>query len=147
MRKILVCGATGFIGRNIAEALADRPEFEVFATYFRRPVFDHPRIHPVSADLTDQTAVERVTRGMNVIIQAAATTSGARDIVERPYIHIADNAVMNSLLLRAAFEHAVEQFIFFSCSVMYPSSPAPIAESGFDAGSDMHPRYFGVGRR
>jgi nucleoside-diphosphate-sugar epimerase len=145
VRNILVCGATGFIGRNLAEALADRPEFEVFATHFRRPALDHPRIHPVSADLTDQAAVERVTRGMDVIIQAAATTSGARDILERPYIHVADNAVMNSLLLRAAFEHAVEQFVFFSCSVMYPSASAPIAEAAFDAGSGMHPSYFGVG--
>lgn len=109
VRKILVCGATGFIGRNIAEALAAQPEFEVYASHFRRPAPDHPRIHPVSADLTDQTAVDRVTKGMDVIIQAAATTSGAKDIVERPYIHITDNAVMNSLLLRAAFEHAVEQ--------------------------------------
>lgn len=145
MRKILVCGATGFIGRNIAVALADNPEFEVFASHFRRPAPDHPRIHPVSADLTDKAAVERVIRGMDVIIQAAATTSGAKDIVERPYIHITDNAVMNSLLLRAAFEHAVEQFVFLSCSVMYPSASAPVAESEFDAGADMHPRYFGVG--
>jgi len=145
VRKILVCGATGFIGRNIAEALAAQPEFEVYASHFRRPAPDHPRIRPVSADLTDQTAVDRVTRGMDVIIQAAATTSGAKDIVERPYIHITDNAVMNSLLLRAAFEHAVEQFVFLSCSVMYPSAPAPVAESAFDAGADMHPRYFGVG--
>ena len=146
MRKILVCGATGFIGRNIAEALASRrPEFEIFATHFKRPALDHPRIRPVQVDLTDPASVERVTRGMDVIIQAAATTSGAKDIVQRPYIHVTDNAVMNSLLLRAAFEHGVGQFVFFSCSVMYPSAPHPLAESDFDASADMHPHYFGVG--
>lgn len=145
MRKILVCGATGFIGRNIAEALARCPEFEIFATHFKRPALEHPRIHSVRADLTDPAVVDHLTRGMDVIIQAAATTSGARDIVQQPYIHVTDNAVMNSLLLRAAFKHSVDQFVFFSCSVMYPSSPYPLAECDFDASVDMHPHYFGVG--
>lgn len=145
MKKILVCGATGFIGRNIAEALARNPDFEVFATHLKRPAIDHCRIHSIQADLTDAATVDRVTCGMDIIIQAAATTSGAKDIVQRPYIHVADNAVMNSLLLRAAFEHAVERFVFFSCSVMYPSASHALAEGDFNPADDMHPRYFGVG--
>lgn len=145
MKKVLVCGSTGFIGRNIAETLARRADLQVFGTHFSRPALDHPLVHSIPADLTKRSDVERVTRGMDVIIQAAATTSGSRDIVQRPYIHVADNAVMNSLLLRAAFEHAVSQFVFFSCSVMYSSTPDPVSEHEFDASADMHPRYFGVG--
>ena len=56
------------------------------------------------ADLREPADVARVVSGMDVIIQAAATTSGSRDIVETPYIHVTDNAVMNSLLLRACFD-------------------------------------------
>jgi GDP-L-fucose synthase len=80
-----------------------------------------------------------------VIVQAAATTSGSKDSVTRPYIHVTDNAVMNSLLLRAAYDGKVGQFVYFSCTTMLHSSDAPLDESAFDANSEIHPRYFGTG--
>ena len=141
----MICGATGFIGRNIAETLCQREDIEVFGAHFNRPPLDNERIHPVHADLTDPRQVDAVTRGMDVIIQAAATTSGSRDIFQAPYIHVTDNAVMNSLILRAAYEHEVSQLIFFSCTVMYQSGEHPLKESDFNPADEMHPRYFGVG--
>jgi len=143
--KVLVCGASGFIGRNIAERLARRGDLEVYGTHFRRPGPAHPRIVPVQADLTDPQQVSEAVRGMDVVIQAAANTSGARDIVSQPYIHVTDNAVMNSLLLRSAFESGVKHFVFFSCSVMYQSAECPLAETDFDANADIWPSYFGIG--
>ena len=35
-RRVLVCGATGFIGRNLVEALAKRSDLEVHALRFTR---------------------------------------------------------------------------------------------------------------
>ncbi|MGB8852055.1 MAG: NAD-dependent epimerase/dehydratase family protein [Pirellulales bacterium] len=145
MLNVVVCGATGFIGRNIAERLAQRTDVCVRGIWHSRPPFNHPRIEWHRADLCKADDVDRVVSGADVVIQAAATTSGAKDIVSRPYIHVADNAVMNSLLLRAAFEHHVGHFVFFSCTVMYPSSNVPLAEEDFDAAAGIHPRYFGVG--
>jgi nucleoside-diphosphate-sugar epimerase len=58
---------------------------------------------------------------------------------------VTDNAVMNSYLFRSAFEHKVKHVIFFSCTVMYPSSDKALKESDFDASKPLHPRYFGVG--
>jgi nucleoside-diphosphate-sugar epimerase len=82
---------------------------------------------------------------VDIIIQAAATTSGAKDIVARPYIHVTDNAVMNSYLFRSAFDHKVKHVLFFSCTVMYQSSDDLLKETDFDANQPLHPRYFGVG--
>jgi len=82
---------------------------------------------------------------VDTIIQAGATTSGAKDIITKPYIHVTDNAVMNSNLFRAAFEHNVKHVIFFSCTVMYPSSEKPLKETDFDANTPLFHRYFGVG--
>jgi len=31
--KILICGGTGFIGRNLVEFFAKKKKFKVFATY------------------------------------------------------------------------------------------------------------------
>lgn len=144
-KKVLVCGATGFIGRNIATALAENEEYEVFGTYLKSEPFQHPKVEMIQADLTQASDVNRVVQGMDIIVQAAATTSGAKDIVNRPYIHVTDNAVMNSLLFRAAYEHKIQQVVFFSCTVMYPNSDRPLLESDFDANQEMYPKYFGVG--
>ena len=145
MLDVLVCGATGFIGRNVAERLAARGDVRVRGIWHERPPFEVPGIEWQRADLRRAEDVDRVVRGADVIVQAAATTSGSRDIVARPYVHVTDNAVMNSLLLRAAFEHHVGQFVFFSCTIMYPSADRPLVEEDFDASADMHPRYFGAG--
>jgi len=106
---------------------------------------DNPKIKMVRVDLTDKGGGSQVIRGMDIIIQAAATTSGAKDIVTKPYYHVTDNAVMNSLIFRSAFEHKVSHVVFFSCSVMYQSSDVPVKESDFDANQEIYPNYFGVG--
>lgn len=145
-KKILVCGATGFIGRNIAEYLAKKEDFEVYGTYLNSKPFDNPKIKMIKVDLTNKDEVDHILKdGWSVIIQAAATTSGAKDIVNKPYYHVTDNAVMNSLLFRAAFGYKVSHVIFFSCTVMHQSSNVPLKETDFDANKEINPKYFGVG--
>jgi nucleoside-diphosphate-sugar epimerase len=143
-RRVVVCGATGFIGRNVAESLALHPAFDVIGIHHARPPFSHPGIAWRQADLTQRTQAGQAIEGADIVIQAAAVTSGASDIVQRPYIHVADNAVMNSHLLRAAFEHKVGHFVFFSCSVMYASSERPQKEDDFADTGTIDPKYFGA---
>lgn len=138
--KVLVCGATGFIGRNIAEYLSKRKDFEVYGTYFNSPPYKHKNIKLINADLTDRIDVERVVKNKNIIIQMAANTSGAGKIKTTPHIHVTDNAVMNSLLLRAAYENEAGHFIFPSSSTVYPSSDIPIKETDR---IDINPAYYG----
>jgi nucleoside-diphosphate-sugar epimerase len=143
--KVLVCGATGFIGRNVALSLVKRDDVEVIGTYFQSEPFDNDQINFVKVDLRDSKLVDDLIKDVDIVIQAAATTSGAEDIVNRPYLHVTDNAVMNSLILRSCYDHGVKQFIFFSCTVMYPNSETPLLETDFDANEEIFPSYFGVG--
>lgn len=144
-QKVLICGATGFVGRNLTEQLSKRDDLEIHAVRFQRPEYACANVIWHQADLRRPDDIERVIGGMDVVIQAAATTSGSKDIVTRPFIHVTDNAVMNSYLFRAAFEHKVKQVVFFSCTVMYQSSSEALKESDFNANTPLHPRYFGVG--
>ncbi len=143
--RVLVCGATGFIGRNLVQTLSRQPDLDVHALRFSRPPYEAAGVTWLQADLRDASAVNAIVRGMDVVIQAAATTSGARDIVATPYIHVTDNAVMNSLLLRACHDHKVGHFVFFSCSVMYQPRVSPWREEEWDASQEMHLNYFGAG--
>lgn len=145
-KKILICGATGFIGRNIAEQFLQNKEFDVCGTYFKttRQKF-HPKIKMLRADLTKPSDVKRVVKGRDIIIQAAAVTSGAMDIVTRPYQHVTENAIMNSLIFRSAHEHEISHVVYFSCAIMYQSCNTLIRESDFDANKEMLPSYFGAG--
>ena len=140
--KVLVCGASGFIGRNIAERLAKRDDLKVYGTYFGTK----PSIKGMSlirVDLTKKSEVSQIVRGMDIVIQAAAVTSGSRDIVEKPYLHVTDNAIMNSLIFKSCFNHKVKHVVFFSCTVMYPSKNSPVKEEDFNY--EIMDKYFGVG--
>jgi GDP-L-fucose synthase len=144
-KKVLICGASGFIGRNIAESFLRRNDFEVYGTFLKSGPVSDSRIKMVRVDLTNKDEVNRIIQGMDIVIQAAAVTSGAKDIVTQPYIHVTDNAIMNSLIFRAAFEHKVSHLVFFSCTVMYQSNDVPVKETDFDANKEIYPSYFGVG--
>ena len=142
-KKILVCGATGFIGRNVAEYFSDKKNYEVFGTYFKSIPYDNSKINFLKADLTKKEDVDRVVKGKDIVIQMSATTSGAKDIISKPYIHVTDNAITNHLLLRSAFENSVENFIFPSCTVMYPPwNDAPLKETDFTG--EVEDKYFGA---
>lgn len=142
-KKLLVCGSTGFIGRNTAEAFAADGSFEVYGTYFRSKPLENAGISMIKADLTDKDDVLKAIEGKEIVIQAAAATSGAKDIMSRPHYHVTDNAVMNALIFRAAFEQKVSHLIFPSCTTMYASSGDPIKETDFDANKEIFSGYFG----
>ena len=59
-RRGLVCGATGFIGRNIVEALSRRGDMEVHAVRFTRPAWAAPGVTWHQADLRQAAEVNRL---------------------------------------------------------------------------------------
>ena len=144
-KRVLITGGTGFIGRNMTEAMAADPAFEVRATHFSRPPADIPEVDWMHADLTDKSDVARALKGIDVLIHAAAVTSGVKDVADRPHIHVTDNAVMNSLVFRECFDRKLDHVVFFSCTVMHQPSERALTEDDFDANAPMHPAYFGAG--
>lgn len=144
-RNILITGGTGFIGRNMAEAFAGDGNAKVTASHLLRPPADIPGVDWLKADLTRAEDVERAIGAVDVLVHAAAVTSGIGDTSSRPQIHVTDNAVMNSLVFRRAFEAGVKHVIFFSCTVMHQSSEKALTEDDFDANAPMTDTYFGAG--
>ena len=88
--------------------------------------------------------VKKIIKGSEIIVQAAATTSGAKEIISKPYIHVNNNAIMNSVVTKLAYDHFVKHVIIFSCTVMYRSSKKALKENDFNP-TKMYPNYFGAG--
>jgi len=145
-KKILICGATGFIGRNLLDFYYKQGKYDIRATHFRRPAVEgYDGVEWINCDLRNPEHVSSALSGIDIILQFAATTTGARDIVSKPYIHVTDNAVMNSLLLREAFEKKIEHFVFPSCTIMYQKSETAIKEEDFNPSDEILSFYFGAG--
>ena len=130
-QNMLICGATGFLGRNILEFYSKSNEYK--------------NVEWMHCDLRNIDDVKRAINDIDIVLQFAATTSGAKDIMSKPYIHVTDNVVMNSLILRESFEQNVKHFVFPSCTIMYQSSENLIKEDDFNPSDEIKSTYFGAG--
>lgn len=125
--KMLICGADGFIGKSALDYFKDR--YDITATIFSS---DSPSRGEVSGvkyvrvDLRVESEVIELfeSQQFDVVLQTAATTTGAKDVVERPYVHVTDNAVMNSWILENPLAPKLD--IFFSLAVQLCTSPKNI---------------------
>jgi nucleoside-diphosphate-sugar epimerase len=143
MKNILVCGANGFIGRNVVKNFYKKKKYKIFSTYFRSRPSIISDVKWIKADLRNFEDCLKATKNIDIVIQCAATTSGAKDIINQPYLHVTDNAVMNSYLLRACYQNKIKHFIFFSCTVMYKNSKKTLSENQVEE-DKIYPNYYGV---
>ncbi len=144
-KKIIIFGASGFIGKNISIKFKKIfKNYQIVGTYLKnKPSI--PGIKLVKCDLTKPNQVKKIIKNCEILIQAAATTSGAKEIISKPYIHVNNNSIMNSVVTKLAFDNYVKHVIIFSCTLMYRSSNKPLREIDFDANKEMYKNYFGAG--
>lgn len=143
-KRLLICGGSGFIGRNLVDHFSKNNSYSVRATYFTGKSDFPKNVKPVYCDLRDPVQVSKVLQHCDILIQAAATTSGSKEIIQKPYYHVTDNALMNSLIFRAAHDFGINRVFFFSCSIMYPTSRRKVKETDGEDLGKIHPAYFGA---
>ncbi len=144
MKKVLICGATGFIGSNILNSLNKNKNYKIFALiHKKKPKKKIKNVSYLYGDLLKYNDCLKITKGIDTVIQCAATTSGSKDIINKPYLHVTDNAIMNSYILRAIYENKIKHFIFTSCTVMYKNSNNGLKENEVDEKKIFH-NYYGV---
>ena len=147
-KKILICGATGFIGRNLVDHFIKDNNFDVKATWHKPNDLTNnygESVEWVYADLTKKEDVKKVMVDVEVVLHYAAVSTNLKDAFEKPYLHVTDNVIMNSLIFRYAYEFGVKHVIFPSCTVMYEDIGKPIKETDFKGFIDDDKLYFGGG--
>ena len=144
-KKILVTGAAGFVGKHLIERLAVA-EAIILATYHTsEPIFKHPAVTYLKADLTRQDDCLKAVAGADLVFHCAASTSGAAVITSSPLTHVTPNIVMNALMLNAAYDARVKKFLWLGSSTAYPSNEDhPLHENEIMNGEPFE-KYFCVG--
>ena len=60
MKKILICGATGFIGKNVTIGLSKNKNYEIHAVRYKRREYDLPKnVIWHKADLRNPNTVDK----------------------------------------------------------------------------------------
>lgn len=131
--KLIVLGGTGFIGRNLVNSLVKR-KLKITATYHNKLPFDlnnYKYINWIKIDLLDNLSTLKLLSKYDTIINCAAISSGASDIVNTPLIHLYKNLVINTNVAESINSINPKKLIFISSSVVYPDSSHKMKEDNF----------------
>jgi GDP-L-fucose synthase len=144
-KKVLVAGAAGFIGTNLALALARRGARLRLTVHDKPLQADFPDAETVTADLRRPEDCAGAVQGVDYVFLCAAHTSGAAVIRTTPLVHITTNVLINTLMLEAAHKAGVARFCFVSSGAAYPpTADRPVREEEMFHG-DPAEVYFPAG--
>ena len=118
MKKILLTGASGFVGKNILEKLS--------STY---QVID---IGSKQCDLRQQTECENLIKNIkpDIIIHAAGTVGGIGANKDNPGIFLYDNLIMGTNIIHSSMINKIDKFIMLGTVCSYPKyTNVPFNES------------------
>ena len=144
MKKILILGSGGFVGTNLALYFSNKKNIQLYGTYLgKKPKIKNIKL--IKLNILDRNKTNKLFKNKDVVINCAAVTSGAKDILLKPYIHVTDNNIINSIVIESAFKNKIKHLIMLSCTIMYKSSQKLIKENDLDLNDKIYPKYFGGG--
>lgn len=133
--RILVTGATGFVGRHLVTQLADR--HDVVAVV--RPssmALDAPAVATVATDLTDPKFVDRLPTDLDVIVHLAQAYLPFPDRTEELFLV---NTASTQWLAEHARRHGIGRFVLASSGSVYRPAREPLREDSATEPSGFHP--------
>lgn len=128
MKKVLVTGGAGFVGRHMVDALIRRglePRIiDNFSTSSPAALADVARkIDLIKGDIRSSADVKKAVKGMDAVFHFAAIRSVVKT-VEDPLLNHEVNATGSLLLLHHAQSAGAKHFIFTSSSAVYGDAAA-----------------------
>ena len=138
--KILVLGASGFIGRNLFEYLKNK-SYDVTGHQYSKN-----NSGLVSCDLTDYNLTKLLIKDHDYVFMMAARTYGLGVLKEKPDSLVRESIVMNANVLQACYELGVKKVFMVSSSVVYQDGDYKcLKEEDLDLNKQPYHLYQGVG--
>jgi UDP-glucose 4-epimerase len=134
-KRILITGATGYVGRNLVPRLVDSYEVICLVRDSQTAASALPAgVQMIQADLATTDFVDRLPPAVDVILHMAVAPPSLGGSALNAY---QVNSVSTLCLLEYARKVGVEAFIFTSSGNVYAPQPDPITEDIPPAPSDL----------
>ena len=118
MKKVLVTGATGFLGTRLIEKISNINGLEIVATgrtIKTEKISKKSNLEYILGDLKDTQFIDSITNGLDAIIHTAALSAQ----MGNPKDFYRSNIEVTKNLLKAAKSKKVKKFIFISSPSVY----------------------------
>ena len=124
MKKILICGAGGFIGGYLANNYLNNKDIELVCADIKPQEYWfqlHSKAKNYSLDLKEYENTLKVTDGVDYIFNLACNMGGM-GFIENNKAECMLSVLVNTNLLRAAKENNCKKFFFSSSACVYNAS-------------------------
>ena len=141
--KILITGAAGFIGSNLAESLVSLGNkvigLDNFSPFYPRSIKERnlvnlkedPNFHFIEGDINSTDQLTSIP-DFDVLVHLAAR-AGVRPSIENPQSYIDTNITGTHNLLKLCLSRSVKKIVFASSSSIYGNSKhLPFVEDGYE---------------
>jgi len=137
MKKVLITGASGFIGSHTVEAALERGySVRVFLRYNSTGYVGNlnflgkklKEIEIFWGDIRDYTSVLRAVKGVDYVIHLAAQISVPYSF-QNPIDFAMNNVVGTTNILKASVECGISKFVHTSTSEIFGGSDKPLSEN------------------
>jgi GDP-L-fucose synthase len=133
--KILVTGGTGMVGKSLKNYI---PEAEYISSK--------------DYDLTSEEQIKKMFHNIepDVVVHLAARVGGITDNIKYPAEYFDQNIIMNTYMIKNAYEYGVKRFIGMLSTCIYPDivESYPILENMIHLGSPTKTNFsYGYAKR